>query len=274
MRGVAIPARWLTFRAAGRSAGMRDVGRGTAAPLQGSLARTLTAGPAAQASHRRDEQQNGTVMEHIRGLTIARSLADAVAEPMALVVYDMQVGIVSQLSDGADVVARVAEVLDLGRQVGLRVFFTRHVSLPVEIAGVAQLRMAMDWQHRERADEVVAPFPPEAPQTQIVPELAPRGSEAVLDKITMSAFAGTYLDIALRDCGIPSFLIAGIALEVGIEPTVRQATDLGYLPVVVTDACGTGNAEAAKRSLEALAFAGGSLQADIASLRMVLSQRR
>ena len=57
-------------------------------------------------------------MEHIRGLTIARSLADAVAEPMALVVYDMQVGIVSQLSDGADVVARVAEVLDLGRQVG------------------------------------------------------------------------------------------------------------------------------------------------------------
>jgi biuret amidohydrolase len=61
---------------------------------------------------------------------------------------------------------------------------------------------------------------------------------------------------------------------VGIEPTVRQATDLGYLPVVVTDACGTGNAEAAKRSLEALAFAGGSLQADIASLRMVLSQRR
>ncbi|MCE3554221.1 cysteine hydrolase [Pseudonocardia sp. RS11V-5] len=213
-------------------------------------------------------------MEQIRGLTIARTLADVVAEPLALVVYDMQVGIVSQLPDGADVVARVAQVLDLGRRVGLPIFHTRHISLPVQVAGVAQLRTAMDWQHRERPDEVVAPFPAEAPQTRIVPELAPRSDEVVLDKITMSAFAGTYLDIALRDCGIRSFLLAGIALEVGIEPTVRHAMDLGYLPVVVTDACGSGNAEAAHRSLDALAFAGGSLQTDIASLRAAALKTR
>ncbi|QYN36432.1 cysteine hydrolase [Pseudonocardia sp. DSM 110487] len=213
-------------------------------------------------------------MEHVRGLSIPRSLAEAAAsEPLALIVYDMQVGIVDQIPGGADIVARVAEVLDLGRQAGLRVFFTKHISLPVEVAGVAQLRTAMDWQRLDRVEQVVAPFPPDAPQSQIVPELAPRSSEAVLEKITMSAFAGTYLDIALRDCGIRTFLIAGIALEVGIEPTVRHATDLGYLPVVVTDACGFGNPEAAKRSLEALTFAGGSLQTDIAALRTVLSEQ-
>jgi biuret amidohydrolase len=213
-------------------------------------------------------------MEHIRGLSIPRTLTEAAAgEPLALIVYDMQVGIVSQLPDGTDIVARVAEVLELGRRAELRIFFTRHISLPVEVAGVAQLRTAMEWQHRDRVDEVVASFPQNAPQTQIVPELAPRHSEAVLDKITMSAFAGTYLDIALRDCGIRTFLIAGIALEVGIEPTVRHATDLGYLPIVITDACGWGNAEAAKRSLETLAFAGGSLHTDIASLRTVLSEQ-
>ena len=89
----------------------------------------------------------------------------------------------------------------------------------------------------------------------------------------MSPFAGTYLDIALRDCGVRTFLIAGIALEVGIEPTIRHATDLGYLPILITDACGWGNAEAAKRSRLALAFAGGSLQADIADLRAVLSEQ-
>jgi nicotinamidase-related amidase len=213
-------------------------------------------------------------MEHVRGLSIPRSLAEAAAgEPLALIVYDMQVGIVDQIPGGADIVARVAEVLDLGRQAGLRVFFTKHISLPVEVAGVAQLRTAMDWQHLDRVEQVVAPFPPDAPQSQIVPELAPRSSEAVLEKITMSAFAGTYLDIALRDCGIRTFLIAGIALEVGIEPTVRHATDLGYLPIMVTDACGCGDPEAAKRSLEALTFAGGSLQTDIAALRTVLSEQ-
>jgi nicotinamidase-related amidase len=185
----------------------------------------------------------------------------------------MQVGIVDQLPDGADIVARVADVLGLGRRAGLRIFFTRHISLPVEVAGVAQLRTAMDWQHLDRVDEVVAPFPQDAPQTRIVPELAPRASEVVLDKIAMSAFAGTYLDIALRDCGIRSFLIVGIALEVGIEPTIRHAIDLGYLPIVITDACGSRNADAAKRSLQTLAFAGGSLQTDIAALRAVLSEQ-
>jgi nicotinamidase-related amidase len=211
-------------------------------------------------------------MEHIRGLVIPRTLAEAASsEPLALIVYDMQVGIVSQLPDGAEVVARVAEVLDLGRRAGLRIFYSRYISLPVEVAGVGQLRTAMDWQHRDRVEEVVAPFPPDAPHSQIVPELAPRRSEVVLERITMSAFAGTYLDIALRDCGIRTFLIAGIALEVGIEPTVRHGIDLGYLPIVITDACGWGNAEAAQRSLQTLAFAGGSLQTDIASLRAVLA---
>jgi biuret amidohydrolase len=214
-------------------------------------------------------------MEHIRGLTIPRTLTEAAAdEPLALIVYDMQAGVVSQLPDGPEVVARVAEVLELARRAGLRIFFTRHISLPVEIAGVAQLRTAMDWQHLERAEDAVAPFPQDAPQTQIPAELAPRRGEAVLDKITMSAFAGTYLDIALRDCGIRTFLIAGIAVEVGIEPTVRHAIDLGYLPVLITDACGWGNADAAKRSLETLTFSGGSLQTDIASLRTALSAQR
>jgi biuret amidohydrolase len=70
----------------------------------------------------------------------------------------------------------------------------------------------------------------------------------------MSAFEGTWLDIALRDCGINSFIVVGVATEVGIEPTVRHGADLGYIPMVVTDACGAGNNEAAARSLEALSL--------------------
>lgn len=55
-------------------------------------------------------------------------------------------------------------------------------------------------------------------------------------------------------------------MEVGIEPTVRPATDLGYLPVVVTDACGAGDEAAAQRSRQSLAFAGGLLQTDVATI--------
>jgi nicotinamidase-related amidase len=131
---------------------------------------------------------------------------------------------------------------------------------------VTQLRRARTWQRVERAADTVPAFPRDSPQFQITPELWPRPNEALVDKITMSAFAGTYLDIALRDCGINSFVIAGIALEVGIEPTVRHATDLGYIPIVVTDACGFGDAAAAERSRAGFAFAGETLQTDTATI--------
>jgi biuret amidohydrolase len=65
--------------------------------------------------------------------------------------------------------------------------------------------------------------------------------------------------MALRDCGIPAFAIVGIAMEIGIEPTVRQGADLGFIPVIVKDACGFGPCDAATRSFASLEFAGDAL---------------
>lgn len=75
----------------------------------------------------------------------------------------------------------------------------------------------------------------------------------------------------LRDCGIDTFAVTGVAMEIGIEPTVRHSLDLGYLPIVVADACGAGNADAAARSLQTLEFAGGSLRTDVATIAPLLS---
>jgi nicotinamidase-related amidase len=213
-------------------------------------------------------------MEHGFGLNIPLTL-DEVCHPRrtALLVYDMQVGIVAQIADARQVVERVQALLQAAREGGYRVFFTRHMSLPNEVAGVTQLRTAMAWQHVDRVDRVKPAFLRDTPGFHITPELAPLPTEGVIDKITMSAFVGTPLDIALRDCAINSFVIAGIALEVGIEPTVRHAMDLGYIPMIVSDACGYGNQAAAERSLATLAFAGGSLQSDSATVIRVLRAR-
>jgi nicotinamidase-related amidase len=206
-------------------------------------------------------------MDHGFGLDVPETLADLChPQRLALVVYDMQVGIVSQLPDGAEVTRTVASVLEAARSGGFRVFFTRHMSLPNEVAGVSQLRTAKAWQRARTVAEVKPSFPRDSPQFEIVRELEPRASEAVLDKITMSAFVGTPLDIALRDCGLLAFAIVGIALEVGIEPTVRHATDLGFVPVVVADACGSRDRAAAERALAGFAFAGGSFTTDVATI--------
>ncbi len=201
------------------------------------------------------------------GLEVPRTLEEA-CDPrrMALVVYDMQAGIVGQLEHGPEIVAAVKGVLDAARESGFPVFFSRHVSLPKRLMGVFQLRQQMTWQRVERVEDVRPVFLPDAPQTQIVPELAPLENEAVFDKIAMSAFSGTFLNTALRDLGVNSFAICGIATEIGIEPTVRHGADLGYVPVVVEDACGAGDEAAGRRSLEALRFAGDTIFTDAKTL--------
>jgi nicotinamidase-related amidase len=153
----------------------------------------------------------------------------------------------------------------------VRVFFLRHLSLPVELAGVFQLRQAMAWQKVARATDVRPWFLRGSPGFELVPELGPRPSEAIFDKITFSAFEGTPLDIALRDCGVTAFAICGVATEIGIEPTVRHGADLGYIPIVITDACGAGDEDAGRRAIASLAFMGDAFLTELETFRRILS---
>jgi nicotinamidase-related amidase len=51
-------------------------------------------------------------------------------------------------------------------------------------------------------------------------------------------------------------------MEIGIEPTVRHGADLGYIPVVIKDACGFGHRGAAERSIASLEFGGDAVLTD------------
>jgi len=193
----------------------------------------------------------------------------------AVIVYDMQVGVLRQLPDaGAEAVQRVSEVLTAARAGGYPVFFTRHMSLPVRLLGTSQLRTAMRWQQVDDPEKVESWFLRDTPGFQIISQLSPRGEEAVFDKLAMSAFAGTPLEMALRDLGIRAFVIAGVALEVGIAPTLWHAVDLGLIPVVVTDACGGRDHTAMQRVLEDLRFSGDALLTDVATIAPLLAARR
>jgi nicotinamidase-related amidase len=199
-------------------------------------------------------------MKSAHGLDIPASLAEAVRpSTTALIVYDMQVGILRQLKHGPDVLARVLKVLEFARAAGVRTFFMRHMSLPKKLAGVFQTRQMMFWQSKDSPDDVHPWFLRDSPAFALADELAVREDEAILDKITMSAFEGTPLGMALRDCGLKSFVICGIATEIGIEPTVRHGSDLGFIPIVVEDACGAGEHEAGVRALEGMRFIGDAM---------------
>jgi nicotinamidase-related amidase len=194
-------------------------------------------------------------MQHVFGMDVPESLAEMCQPPrVAVVVYDAQVGILLHVRDRAFVLAQMRSVLEAARDAGATVLYVRHVSVPPSHMGVGALRAAMAWQRVERAENVQSSFPHDASQTQLVDELKPEAGEPVFDKLGMSAFVGTPLELVLRDRGVVTLIIVGAVLEIGIEPTARHAADLGFLPVVVEDACGVVDGEAAERSLASLDY--------------------
>jgi nicotinamidase-related amidase len=206
-------------------------------------------------------------MDRSTAVSIPESLEEICAPSRAaLLVYDMQAGIVPQLADGNAIVERVGTLIRSARAAGMRIVYSRHYNVPLAWAGVGQLRMAKTWQRARHASELKAVLQLGSPGVQIVEALAPRPEDVVLDKVTMSAFEGTPLELLLRDLGICGVLLAGIALEVGIEPTARHAADLGFIPVLVRDACGSGHAEAGERSIAALRYSGDAVLTDLASV--------
>ena len=131
--------------------------------------------------------------------------------------------------------------------------------------------MAMAWQRAERAEDVRSSFPHDASDTQLVDDLKPAAGEPVFDKLGMSAFVGTPLEVVLRDRGVITLILVGAVLEIGIEPTARHAADLGFLPVVVEDACGVVEPTAAERSLASLDYSLMSYRATTAEIVDALS---
>jgi nicotinamidase-related amidase len=201
------------------------------------------------------------------GLEIPVTLAE-LCDPQrcALLIYDMQVGIVPQIATGADVLKGCVSLVAAARAAGVRTFFTRHVFLPSKLAGVGQLRRSMIWQRKDEPAETKPFLLPGSPGAMLVPELTPLEDEGVIDKITMSAFEGTYLDIAMRDAQLKVFVIAGIALEVGIVPTVRHALDCNYIPVIIPELCGSKSEEIHEQSMQALMETGEVVTATLANV--------
>jgi len=140
----------------------------------------------------------------------------------------------------------------------MRVFFTRHLSLPRELNGGVQYRMAMSWQRVDSPDKVQPWFLRDSPGFEIVPELKPLPAKGILDKITMSAFEGTlsrWLSVTAPSARSPS---PGSRWS-RIEPTRDMPADLGFIPVVVGDACGSGHRGRGAPVGGALEFAGDAI---------------
>src|SRR3954454_304715 len=69
-----------------------------------------------------------------------------------------------------------------------------------------------------------------------VPEMAPRDGDIEVVKRTIGAFYGTGLAQRLRERGVDTVVMAGLATTMGVESTARAAADHGFDVVFAADA--------------------------------------
>ena len=80
-------------------------------------------------------------------------------------------------------------------------------------------------------------MPTDRPDSQVVPELAPRADEIVVTKTTDSALTGANLRLILANMGIRNVIVAGIFTDQCVSSTVRSLADKSFNVVVVEDCC-------------------------------------
>ena len=99
--------------------------------------------------------------------------------------------------------------------------------------------------------------PVDDPSWQIDEALKPRPGEPVLSKFSAGTFATTGLEHRLRNQGIEAVVVTGVASDVCVSTTAREAADRDLKTIVVSDGCTTLSERMHEASLEALILAFG-----------------
>lgn len=76
-----------------------------------------------------------------------------------------------------------------------------------------------------------------SPEAEVVPELGPDPRDLVVPRLSgVSPFAGTALDVTLRNLGVRTVVATGVSVNVAVLGLAIEAVNLGYRVVVATDA--------------------------------------
>ena len=186
------------------------------------------------------------------GVEVFESLGEIVSPAhTCLVVWDAQNGLVDKVFDKEAFLASSAGLLGALRG-RLPVVYTLITPPPRRFASGWSLYSMMRRYGLKDPDKLPAFMAPGTREREVAERLAPREGDLVLEKPAASVFAGTNFETLMRARGIKTLLFAGIATEIGIESSARDASNRGFYPVVVADCVSSADRAAHERSLENL----------------------
>jgi nicotinamidase-related amidase len=162
--------------------------------------------------------------------------ASAAENATALLVMDVQAGVVQRVPGSAQVLPQVARAIEVARD----------RSIPVGYVTVQFRPGHPEVSSRNKGFAAVARgdgLREDDPLTGVHPSVRPEPDDLVVVKRRISAFAGSDLSILLRSLGVTRLVLSGIATSGVVLSTVREAADRDFELVVLADACADADAD-------------------------------
>jgi nicotinamidase-related amidase len=150
---------------------------------------------------------------------------------MALLVMDMQVGIVTRYVHGGDFFTSVHTALAAARAASIPVIYVTVAFRPgyPEISSRNKIFAATRQRQSSSSASMTT--------MEIHPAITPQPTDIVVTKRRVSAFSGSDLDVVLRSQDISHLVLCGIATSGVVLSTLREAADKDYQLTVLADCC-------------------------------------
>jgi nicotinamidase-related amidase len=150
----------------------------------------------------------------------------------ALLVMDMQNGIVNGLENKDSIIEANQRAIEKARQQDIPVIFVR-VAFSQGLLEIAP-NNKMFGPMREKQ----APMEKDSEATQIHPELNRQEQEPIVTKHRVSAFTGSNLEVLLRGLEVRHIVLTGVATSGVVLSTSVEAADKDFDITILEDAVG------------------------------------
>lgn len=154
----------------------------------------------------------------------------------ALLVMDMQAGILAMLPEAASVINNVAKAIAKARD----------QKIPVVYVGISFRKGLPEISRNNKsftASKELLESVDMAQFAMLHEGVKPMADEVVVTKRRFSAFTGSDLEVVLRAYGTQHLVLTGVSTSGVVLSTLREAADKDYRLTVLADCCADGDEE-------------------------------
>jgi ureidoacrylate peracid hydrolase len=198
------------------------------------------------------------LINYYKTIDIGMKLKDYEISP-ALMVIDVQNGFVSKggsydilgmdVSHYGEVIPRIHDLISMCRDARIPIFYTQAVR---EASGIDLLTKTHKILPKSREERIKKrPICIRGTwDANIVDDIKPQENDHVVIKRRDSAFHDTETGVWLRSIGVDTLIFCGVDTSICVETSLREAFNIGYDVILVSDATASSNRKHYESTLE------------------------